>query len=115
MTPDELDAIRARDAAYGGHAVLVYGYGPHDWRDSWGSDPAVADRRALLAEVDRLTALRTATLEVLSDDAAMALERARIRAAVEGLPFGGDSEGEYVLGWEDAKAHVLAAIDGEHA
>ena len=83
MTPQELDAIRARGADNTGFM----------WMDELtlrqSHSSAIADRRALLAEVDRLTELKTPTLEALTDDAAMALarrdERARIRAGVEGL------------------------------
>ena len=50
ITPQDLDAIRARDAALGSHPD-----GPDDARPQsfWS---CAADRRALLAEVDRLTA-----------------------------------------------------------
>jgi hypothetical protein len=99
VTPDDLAAIRARDAA------SLACDGPH-------TDPAHLDRRALLAEVDRLTV----ALKNLHAAKGGALdERARIRAAVEGLTqypglaFNDPSmRGVFVL-----RAAVLAAIDGE--
>ena len=108
MTPDDLAAIRARDAA------SLACDGPH-------TDPAHLDRRALLAEVDRLTV----ALKNLHAAKGGALdERARIRAAVEGLPTSGRGS----ISWDKAgtlsidgdmteeyvdRAAVLAAIDGE--
>jgi hypothetical protein len=74
------------------------------------------ERNLLLAEVNRLSVLVKPPRGQKSDwfDHGWAIgkasENARILAAVEALPFGGDSEGEYVLGWEDAKAHVLAIV-----
>jgi hypothetical protein len=118
----DLDAIRARDAA------LIY---PEDYGQ------AHADRRALLAEVDRLRAekmalaatngevglaLTEALVEVqeVADTipaacrAAVRNERARIRAAVEALP-GVFAATRYIKegqpNWLD-RAAVLALLEG---
>jgi hypothetical protein len=90
MTPDELAAIRARDGT-GTHIL------------------GVADRRTLLAEVNRLTA----DTAVIRMDAFMG-ERARILAAVEAeyakWPKGyTDDDGEWCL----PHAAIIAAIEGE--
>ena len=69
----DIDAIRARDA-------------DTDWTMEAAAD-AIRDRHTLLAEVDRLTAAQD---DPEWGDVAYAAgirdERARIRAAVEGLP-----------------------------
>ena len=103
MTPDELEAIRERDVD-----CVPAGY---------TSAQAARDRRALLAEVDRLTALiaRWGT----TDEAAVAVlnERARILAAVEALPTFDDGTAVSLL--KDIRlpfvdrAAVIAAIEGE--
>ena len=114
MTPDELEAIRARDADYL-RGLRDTGYDPvfHP-EDECEADK---DRHALLAEVDRLTALiaRWGT----TDEAAVAVlnERARILAAVEGLPTFDDGTAVSLL--KDIRlpfvdrAAVIAAIEGE--
>ena len=125
MTPDELAAIRKRDVTFGGA--------------EWGDDPhpAVIDRRALLAEVDRLTAdllmatdavddLHSRASEMYGDNlclgdalaAAVPMERARIRAAVEALPewecncYPDDSVGGYYPMVVESEA-ILRSIEGE--
>lgn len=113
MTPDELAAIRERDAA----ADTVDTSEPHVMVAVLIA--AEDDRRALLAEVDRLYA-RLATYEAIwaDEDMVKHAERARIRAAVEGLPephyYGENLEvvaSQY--GWDKAIAAVRRAIDGE--
>ena len=96
MTPDELDAIRERDVD-----CVPAGY---------TSAQAARDRRALLAEVDRLTAT-----PYPEDD--IKAERARILATVEALPeptYTGDTwTCDASHGWGVALAFVIAAIKGE--
>lgn len=74
MTPDDLAAIRARDAELDLDAIYM--------------PESHTDRRALLAEVDRLTAERDAldaqVRTALADGKYR--ERVRISAAVEALP-----------------------------
>ena len=118
MTPDELAAIRARDAHLSWFRVeSTPSHNPRD--DTFGQ--RARDRRALLAEVDRLTLLvlmdRISTQDnYLDNHAAMLIERARIRAAVEGLPVVffnvGMPEDRTMVELLD-RAAVLAAIDGE--
>ena len=73
----DLDAIRARDAA---------------WEERFATTPdcidAYADRRTLLAEVDRLTADYADILveRIQVSVAAERIERARLAALVRGLP-----------------------------
>jgi hypothetical protein len=122
MTPDDLDAIRSRDAA------SLACDGPH-------TDPAHLDRRALLAEVDRLSSQPTTILKFGPDhpfsevqataewfdiftESVRAAERARIRVAVEGLDqhWSAYYSGDAFPTKDNAlvsRAAVLAAIDGE--
>jgi hypothetical protein len=107
MTPQELDAIRARDATTN----------QHELDRSW---PA-ADRRALLAEVDRLTAENAALRDEWDgtegaspawwrgSDHGVAAERARIRAGVEGLAC------EHRIDNCVDRVAVLRVIDGGEA
>lgn len=114
MTPQELDAIRARDAAAHDCAVCQFSFdfpthvppqdcqhclapdGHHVYVRGEPSDKDEADRRALLAEVDRLEAALEQQMD--AGNAALANnerlqqtvafldnERARIRAGVKGL------------------------------
>jgi hypothetical protein len=118
MTPQELDAIRARDAR------------------GWVTQTDL-DRRALLAEVDRLTAALADELRgkeehrlwcINKADKVERIERARIRAGVEGLDEARqhgrdllsaidltDEELEYDRGWNVAIEEVLRVIDGGEA
>jgi hypothetical protein len=98
VTPEEREAIRKQSA-----------YSPLDSQINQVEYQLKEYCRALLAEVDRLTAAfdQAMTADFYSGQE---YERARIREAIKSLPFGGDSKGEYALGWEDAKAHVLAII-----
>ena len=113
MTPDELDAIRKHNSRRGPFGALV----PYD--AMCYLDEVMSNVDALLAEVDRLTA-------DLADTAAYAAlgrenERARIRAALEGLPrlwanriTSTGMESVSVASVECVeRAAVLAAIDGE--
>jgi hypothetical protein len=89
----DLDAIRARD-------------------DEYDLDLARADRRDLLAEVGRLTAVQDdPEWGDIAYAAGIRDERARIRAAVEALP-------NPLPGWKSDLVYrtaVLAAIEGaEH-
>lgn len=99
----DLDAIRARDAA---------------WTDQYLVAPdgfqSAHDRRALLAEVDRLRAVRLEASESHVWLEGAATERARIRAAVEGLPTQPGLEVN-IPGMRHfiERTAVLAAIDGE--
>jgi len=85
----DLDAIRARDAAVGPHV-------PYSEADKW---EALADRRTLLAEVDRLTAQHASCCEQN-----VAAERARIVEAVRELPIAG-------LHPSEVKGAVLALLE----
>ena len=111
MTPDDLAIIRARDAeATSAHLRRHIAY---------------RDRRALLAEIDRLeAAIATAVLDrtvyptgamVKMADAyvegRVAAERARIRAGVEGLPFAPCVAFDYADVVD--RAAVLAVVEGE--
>ena len=98
MTPDNLADIRERDAASS----------QFDLDYEWGA----ADRRALLAEVDRLDRALS-----IARPLGVSAERARIRKAVKGLTRWSASS------WTGMVAHptgkyvsltaVIAAIDGE--
>ena len=113
MTPDDLAAIRARDAEVRPGAISTLSL-----EDAISA--AFNDRAHLLAEVDRLTG-RVAYFEATwaDEDMVKHAERARIRAAVEGLPF------VPCYRWHEHtdkmpfptdgidRAAVLAAIDGE--
>lgn len=131
MSPDGLDsrlaAIRARDAA----AIFT------TFTDLTLYQQSIRDRRALLAEVDRLEvaleremdASNAALADVdrlygVVDDVYRAVneaeiaERARIRAAVEGLRVKASkaAETDYFIGYRQSRnetvSAVLAAIDG---
>lgn len=102
MRPDELEAIRARDAT-------------SEWADRHGMyRPEHADRRDLLAEVDRMLAIEATDI---SYQGGVAAERARVRAAVEAL-YG---QVHPMCAIEDeptrhdvvSRKAVLAAIEGE--
>ena len=109
---DTLDAIRARDAA---DITITLDWTGADWRRAlW---QVAADRRTLLAEVDRLTLLGMSEADYLNGwRDGQAAERARIAALVRGLhrlnkdtrAFGVDIfDGE----WVD-RAAVLRVIEG---
>lgn len=72
---------------------------------------AERDRRALLAEVDRLQAFYSSLVAEAFDNGAAA-ERARIRAAVEGLSDLDKLSPMEQRVWAEACAAVLAAIEG---
>ena len=100
MTPDELDAIRERDVD-----CVPAGY---------TSAQAARDRRALLAEVDRLTltVLPEAIARACHDckEGATKDERARILAAVEVLPvFESEYGNDLLVPLDD----VIAIVKGE--
>jgi hypothetical protein len=95
MTPDELEAIRERDVD-----CVPAGY---------TSAQAARDRRALLAEVDRLAA--AGFVQATLNEGAMR-ERARILAAVEGLHMSRE-DWDYNEAWNDCLKAVGAAIKGE--
>jgi len=106
----DLDAIRARDAAVGPHV-------PYSEADMW---EALADRRTLLAEVDRLSrkpdVLRELDLlgRATRAEAELAAERARIAEAIRALP--GDAMWDHSHhAHPDAvdRAAVLAIVEGE--
>jgi len=113
----DLDAIRARDAEFTiGGGEIPYLPGATRTQD-WASavNRAVIDRRALLAEVDRLSrkpdVLRELDLlgRATRAEAELAAERARIAAEVRGLP---------VPAWDDLdlyvdRAAVLAIVEGD--
>ena len=88
MTLDDLAAIRARAEANG-----------------------CQDAIDLLAEVNRLRADAAHWGTFGAEALAVAAERARIRAAVEGLFHGNYSWAEVT--WDEALPAVLAVIDGE--
>ena len=110
MTPDDLAAIRARDQ------VALFTSNTDIYQQ------AIYDRRALLAEVDRLQAnndrLREDRWENMPRNAesisvaeAREAERDRIRAAVEGLPVW---DKRSVPGGKHVHLKsVLAVIEGE--
>jgi hypothetical protein len=105
LTPDDLAAIRARDA---------------DWeRYQFVDTNAAIDRHDLLAEVDRLTAILDATpghiaqAMAYAHDLAIEHERARILAAVEGLPLYPGSRGREIAGGYVSRAAVIAIVKGE--
>ena len=113
MTPHELAAIRARDAdAHSGDPNYIPMRGVES--------RAFADRRALLAEVDRLTdeAANNVAWHRAARAGALA-ERARIRAGVEGLRLGQpddpDKPDPWWDGWHEALERVLRVIDGGEA
>ena len=80
-----------------------------------------AERHFLLAEVDRLTltVLPEAIARACHDckDGAVKDERARILVAVEAQTPDGTKARDfaYALGWDNAIAAVIAAIEGETA
>ena len=102
MTPEQLDAIRARDALT-----------PKRWFPNQlpAERQARIDRRALLAEVDRLTL--AVAIEKAGASSDVKAEHARIRRKVEGLPF--DSCGGWGCSGQmaDLRAAVLAIVEGE--
>jgi hypothetical protein len=97
MTPDDLAAIRARDADT---------YRPTSGRVK---SQAQRDRRTLLAEVDRLEA-EIVNWRHADVRQGTGVERARIHAGVEGLPSAMQSDPmERVVN----RAAVLRVVEGE--
>ena len=115
MTPDPA-AIRARNAAY----LRILAENPHH-AASMTCRVVCEDRAWALAEVDRLTltVLPEAIARACHDckDGAVDAERARILARVEALAPDGTKARDfaYALGWDNAIAAVIAAIEGETA
>lgn len=108
LSPDDLAAIRARDADWEKRAEMV-------GLDPGSMTPAAADRRALLGEVDRLTAdhdywENLAATALPYPEADVLRERERIRSAVEGLTTALTSPGPHL--WVPVDA-VLRIIEGE--
>jgi hypothetical protein len=103
VTHDEKEAIRARHTDFNGLC-------------EWCCCEWPCDAVALLAGVDRLTALNFAHNDEEHDCGTIA-ERARILAGVEGLDPPPHSENWGVLednGWYTAVEAVIAIVEGEN-
>ena len=106
MTPEEMAAIRARDAD-------DIGWTTQEGASAWVAQLRV-DVRVLIAEVDRLTAYNGHLLDESEDDygAGMAAERERIEGAVRALkvrPSVGE-ENDWLRGFRASRNETVDSV-----